>query len=63
MASRNKAVTYKASFQSFAKQAIVADLRKVIRIGRNPLNRKKLRKDELAEIKAILKEFQAGDVK
>ena len=59
MASRNvKPQRYKASFQSFAKQAILFELRKIIRIGRNPINRKKFSKDELTELKALVKEFK-----
>lgn len=63
MASRNVKTKYKTSFQTFTKQAILSELRKIIRIGRNPISRKKFSKDELAEIKTILKEFQVGEVK
>jgi hypothetical protein len=59
MASRNvRSQKYKVSFQGFAKQAILFELRKIIRIGRNPISRKKFSKDELAELKDILKEFK-----
>lgn len=48
-------MNYKTYFETFCSANIQRELKAILKIGRNPLNRKKLSKEEREEIKKLIK--------
>jgi hypothetical protein len=44
-------------FKAFSEQAIIMELKKIIKIGRNPLDRKRLKKEDIAEIRQMIQDL------
>lgn len=55
VSAQSKHSTY---FENFTTHAIIMELKKIIKIGRNPIDRKKLKKDDIQEIRQMIKELQ-----
>ncbi len=46
---------YKTYFETFCKAKMIKELKEILKIARNPLDRKKLSTDEKKEIRTLIK--------
>ena len=48
---------YKTYYETFCRAKIIRELKSILKIGRNPLNRKRLNADEKKQIRELIKKM------